>query len=87
MPDRFQNTASSLSGPAFHAFAITPNDSTNFAETTRALFAGSAGNIAAVMASGAEITFASVTAGTILPVRVNKVLASGTTARDIVGLV
>lgn len=87
MPDRFQNSSPSLSGPAAHGFAVTPNDSTTLAETTRALYVGSAGAIAVLMASGASITFPGVPAGTMLPVRVTKVMATGTSATDIIGLV
>jgi len=87
MPDRFQNSSPSLSGPAAHGFAVTPNDSTTLAETTRALYVGAAGAIAVLMASGASISFAAVPAGTMLPIRVTKVMATGTTATDILGLV
>ena len=87
MPDRFQYSTPSLSGPAAHAFAVTPNDSSDLSETTRAIYVGGAGSVTAVMASGASVTFASVPSGTTLPVRVTRVLATGTTASTIVGLV
>ena len=87
MPDRFQNTSPSLSGPALHAFAVTPHDSNPLAETTRALYVGSAGSIAVVMASGASVNFAVVPSGTVLPVRVTRVMSTGTSAADILGLV
>jgi hypothetical protein len=87
MPDRFQYSTPSLSGPATHAFAVTPNDSTDLSETTRALYVGAAGSVAAVMASGASVSFGSVASGTVLPVRVARVLATGTTASAILGLV
>jgi len=87
MPDRFQYSTPSLSGPAAHAFAVTPNDSTDLAETTRALYVGTAGSVAAVMASGASVSFGTVASGTVLPVRVTRVLLTGTTASAILGLV
>jgi hypothetical protein len=87
MPDRFKHSSPSLNGPAAHAFAVTPNDSTDLSETTRALYVGVSGNVAAVMASGASATFSAVQAGTTLPVRATRVLATGTTASSIVGLV
>jgi hypothetical protein len=87
MPDRFQYSTPSLSGPAAHAFSVTPNDASDLAETTRALYVGAAGSVAAVMASGATVTFASVPSGTTLPVRVTRVLATGTTATTILALV
>lgn len=86
MPDRFQYSTPSLSGPAAHAFAVTPSDSTDVAETTRALYVGIGGAVAAVMASGASVTFGAVASGTVLPVRVTRVLATGTTASAILGL-
>lgn len=87
MPDRFQTSSPSLSGPASHAFAVTPHDSNSLAETTRALYVGAAGSVAVTMASGSNATFAGLAGGSILPVRATKVLATGTTATDIVGLV
>ena len=86
MPDRFQTSSPSLSGPAAHAFAVTPNDSTDLSETTRALYVGTAGSLAAIMASGASVTFGSLASGTVLPVRVTRVLSTGTTASAILGL-
>lgn len=87
MPDRFQNSSPSLSGPAAHGFAVTPNDSTTLSETTRALYVGSAGTVAVLMASGASVTFPGVPSGTVLPVRVTRVMATGTSATGIIGLV
>lgn len=87
MPDRFQYSTPSLSGPAAHAFAVTPNDSSDLSETTRALYVGTAGSVAAVMASGASVSFDTIASGTVLPVRVTRVLATGTTASAILGLV
>ena len=87
MPDRFQTASPSLSGPAAHGFAVTPSDSALLAETTRALYVGSAGNLVVVMASGSTITFTAIPSGTVLPVRVSKIMATGTSATDILGLV
>jgi hypothetical protein len=87
MPDRFQNSSPSLSGPASHGFAVTPHDTNVLSETTRALYVGSAGTLAVVMASGASFTFTGVASGTVLPVRATKVMATGTSATEILGLV
>ncbi len=87
MTDRFASRAQSLEGPANHGFAVTPSDATPLDETSRALYVGSAGDLAVVMASGAAVNFAGIAAGTLLPVRVLSVMATGTTASDIVALV
>ena len=87
MADRFQNSSPSLAGPASHGFAVTPHDTNPLTETTRGLYVGGAGDIAAVMASGASVRFPAVPAGSVLPVRLTRILSTGTTATSMVGLV
>jgi hypothetical protein len=87
MTDRFETTVASLNGPAVHAFPVTPDDATALPETTRALYVGSGGAVSAELQSGAVATFAAVAAGSVLPVRIVRVLATGTTASGLVGLV
>lgn len=87
MSDRFSSHAPSLTGPASSGFAITPDDTQPLFETTRALFIGIGGNLAVEMASGAVVSFAPVSDGTLLPLRVVRVLATGTTAQAIIGLI
>tara|TARA_R110000772_G_scaffold195555_2_gene306255 strand:+ start:1867 stop:2121 length:255 start_codon:yes stop_codon:yes gene_type:complete len=51
------------------------------------LYIGVAGNVKVdVAGSGTGIVFVEVAAGSILPVKVNKIYTSGTTAEDIVAL-
>lgn len=65
------------------AAAITPSDTAeNFAV---ALYVGGAGNVSVVTEAGTTTLFSGVPAGTILPIRVVKVRATGTTATTIVG--
>jgi len=67
------------------AIAVTPNDSTVLA-TTRGLYVGVSGDVAVVTKGhGTSVVFKNVPAG-ILPVRVTKVLSTGTTATDILAL-
>jgi hypothetical protein len=87
MADRFQNSSPSLTGPASHGFAVTPSDSTLLSETTRGIYVGTGGTIAALMLSGASVSFPAVPSGAILPVRLTKIMATGTTASGIVALV
>jgi hypothetical protein len=87
MPDRFAQTASSLSTPATHAFPITPADLADLPETTRGIYVGGSGALAVRMPSGAVITFPGVPQGTVLRLRADRVLSTGTTATGLVGLV
>ena len=87
MPDRFATTQPSLSGPASSGFAVVPSDSIDLPETTRAIYVGTAGDIALRMLTGETLTLANVQPGSLFPLRVTRVLATGTTATGIAGLV
>lgn len=86
MADDFETYASALDSPAASAAAVTPNDSTVL-DTTRGLWIGGAGDVAVYMkGSTTSVTFAGIAAGTLIPIRVDRVLATGTTATSIVAL-
>lgn len=86
MADRFDTLSSGLEAPASHAFGVTPNDGTDLPEVTRALYVGGAGDVAVITKQGDTVTFHGLPAGSILPVRLSRVLATGTTATNIVGV-
>lgn len=85
MSDSFQGFANGLSTPAVDGVAVTPSDSTVL-PTTKGLYVGVTGSVVVTMANGTVLTFASVPAGTILPLRVTKVMAA-TGASSIVALI
>ncbi len=87
MQDRYDGYSSSFAGPAGHGFAIVPSDAADLPEITRALYVGMGGSLAIVLQSGAELTLQGVAAGTLLPLRVRRLKASGTSASAVVGLV
>ena len=62
-----------------HAFAVAPSDTGDLPQVTRALHVGGAGNLRAVMADGATVTFTALSASWH-PVRVRRMLATDTTA-------
>lgn len=70
-------------GLASDAFSITPSDSTT--QRSGALYTGSGGAIAVKTEDGTTLTFSSAAAGSILPVKVLQVLATGTTATGLIG--
>jgi len=72
--------------PANHAETVVTSDAEDLATVTRGLWVGGAGNVAAVMLGGQTVTFVGVQAGTLLPIRVKRVLATGTTATYMVGV-
>lgn len=80
MSDAYAGT-NPLTGSAFQAAAITPSDSTELVKMTKGLYVGGSGDVKVLLAGDTvPVTFSSVTAGTILPIRVARVYATGTTA-------
>lgn len=88
MPDIFATHSNGLDSPATKAFAITPDDATDLALTTRAIYTGTGGTLVCTLADDSgDATFVSLPAGCILPVRAKRVKATGTTASmNMIGL-
>ena len=69
------------------AVAVTPHDSNELPLPTRGLYVGGAGNVAVLLSlDTVPVTLVAVPAGSVLPLRVKLVLATGTTATSIVAL-
>ena len=83
--DPFENYTQSLESPATRLTEITPDDNTDLAFVTRAITAETAGHLQVVTAAG-DTGRLFIAAGIPFPVRVRRVLATGTTAGGIVGL-
>ena len=85
MPASPYYTTSDSTVSAVDAAVVTASDSLTI-PVTRALYIGSAGNIAVTLAKGSVVTFANVTSGSILPVQAVKVMATGTTVTGVLAL-
>lgn len=85
-PDTFHRHSRSLTAPPEHGAALVPDDGRDLGVIPRALYVGGAGDLVVAMADGTRLTFGSVPAGALLPVRVARVFATGTTATQILGL-
>lgn len=86
MADVFENHSAGLSSPATNGETVSKSDSTNLAQTSRAIYVGGAGNVAAVMLGGTVLTFVGVPAGTLLPIRATRINSTDTTATNMVAL-
>ncbi len=84
--DAYSHMSSGLSSPAVGAFAITPNDGSDLALMPRALMVATAGDVSVVMKDGSPATLPALMPGVVYPLRVKRVLATGTGAGGIVGL-
>lgn len=86
MADRFENHAVGLNSPAVRAVAITPDDVGELNAPLRGYTVGGTGDVAVVFV---DDTTSVVLAGRVVGVdyggRIKKILATGTTATNIVG--
>lgn len=81
MPIRTQFKLKEI-GPADAAVPIVGDASANYS----GLYIGGGGNVQVLMANGATATFVGVASGTFMPINVAAVIASATTATNILGL-
>ncbi len=84
--DSFKDFPTTPISPLRDAGTVTPSDAAELSETTRALYVGQSGDLAVTMAGGQAVTFAAVPSGSLLPIRVEAVRATGTTAAAILAL-
>ncbi len=72
--------------PATSGEAVSKSDTVDLTNVSRGLYVGGAGDVAVLMLDGTALTFSSVPAGTLLPIRVSRVKSTGTTATNMVAL-
>lgn len=85
--DKFSEYTSGLSSPICGGFDITPDDAADVTTLTRAIILKTAGDVAVILKNGDAITLPALAAGVIYPVRVVRVLTTGTTATGLKGLI
>lgn len=75
------------SEPSSNPFVVALSDTVDLTRVAKALYVGGAGSIALIAEdSDTTVTFSNVPSGYILPVRVRRILVTGTTATNILGL-
>jgi hypothetical protein len=62
---------------------VTPSDSADLTNVSRACVVGGAGNVRVTTLGGQTLTITGVVAGQLLPMRFSRVLSTGTTATNI----
>ncbi len=87
MSDKFAFEYKGGDNPATDAFHVTPDDTIVFPQPTRAIYVGTGGDVSIELIGGGIVTLRGTLGGMIYPLRVQKILATGTTAADIVGLI
>jgi hypothetical protein len=85
--DPFFGRKDDLAIGMYNGLAVTPADGVLLPTTTRMIWVGGAGNLSVLLAGDNEpVTLDGVPAGTMLPLRVHRVMATNTTATNIVAL-
>ena len=82
--DYWSGVFSPIFGPATRASTVVPNDSEDLSHISSTLYVGGTGNVRLVTYNNETVTF--VAASGIVPIRARRVLATGTTASDILAL-
>lgn len=77
--------AALLTSPWEHAFNIVPDDSVPLSTVPRAIYVGTGGDLRVQFLGGEIVTLVGLPGGSMAPIRVEKVFATGTTAGDLVG--
>lgn len=72
-------------GPATGVVSITPSDTIMLAKITVAVWIGGEGDMSVLMSDDTSEIIKGIVGGTLLPCRVKRVNATGTTASDILG--
>ena len=84
--DNFLLNSKGLASPYTQAVAIVPHNTTELGYITRAIYVGVGGDIVLITADDDTVTFTGVVTGTVLPIRVKVVKATGTTATNLVAM-
>jgi len=93
MPDKFNqfdkdNTVENYFGPVRQAFAVTPHNTNDLSQITRAVYLGASGDLNVLLVGDSTpVVFKGLAAGVFHPMRAQKILVTSTTAADILGLV
>jgi len=90
MADRFGSFGDTVSSPATRATAIVPSDANDLIDIPKGIFVGAGGDITMVglnaPASATGITWKNVPAGSLIPFRARRIMATGTTAANMLAL-
>ena len=85
--DPFALQSDNAAAPSRAPFAVVPNDTDPLPLVPKALYVGTAGDVALRgTAATSDVVFRNVAAGQIIDVRASHVRATGTTAANIVAL-
>jgi hypothetical protein len=84
--DLYSKITDNVEAPAMGAFTVTGSDTNELDIYSRAIYVGGSGDLSLVTLNDETVTFKAVPVGTLIPIRAKKILVTGTTATDLLGL-
>lgn len=84
MSDPHESLTPGLNSPTMRAAEITPDDVTDISTTGTWVYVGTGGNVRVTTAGGDVVTYTNAQDGSVLPVRVRRIWATGTTATGLI---
>lgn len=75
-----------LVGPYYRGVAVTKSDNDDLPNVSRAIWVGGAGNLNVMLMNGDTVLLSGIPAGTLIPIRAARVMATNTSATLIVAL-
>lgn len=85
MADAFSEFTSGLESPALRALEVTPSDTEDLDQVSRAINVGISGSVRLTTIRGTTATI-QIAAGIAFPIRASRIWNTGTTATNIVAL-
>jgi hypothetical protein len=82
--DDYGQLQAGLDSPYRHAAAVTPSDTVDLSDVTRAIYVGGAGNIALITEGGETVTLTGATVGTVYRICASRIKSTSTTATNLV---
>lgn len=87
MVDLYQGVGRNLRSPASYLMVVTPSDTEPLPVASTALYVGSAGNVSIQAVNDTAPVVVYVPDGALMPVRAAFVMATGTTASEIIAVI
>lgn len=85
-PEGFEAYPFGQDAPGVRWFSVTPSDTDSLPALPRCLYVGGAGDMVVISKFGDSVMLKNIPAGTFVPFRADKILATGTTATYIVAI-
>ncbi len=90
MEDYYQGTFDEVDDPGTVATEIVPDDDVDLAVVPKGIYVGTGGDIAMIGArqpsGSAAVIWRNIPSGALIPFRPRRILASGTTASDLIAV-